>query len=100
MCGLFRERFTFSVLMPLVCVVLLSCGGGGGGDGGSGLVFKCSDSPVAANQTAMLCGSRISNDTWLIQVVLGGPTLSTNIAGFDFDLLFDAADLSYVPGSA
>jgi len=86
--------------MPLVCAVLLSCGGGGGGDDSSGLVFKCTDSPIAANQTALLCGTKISSDTWLIQVVLGGPTISTNIAGFDFDVLFDAADLSYVPGSA
>ena len=95
-----RKNLRLWVATPLVCATLWACGGGGGGSDDDGIAFRCSDSPVAANQTAMLCGTKIDSQTWLVQVTLGGPTTSADISGFDFDVVFNAANLSYVPGSA
>jgi hypothetical protein len=52
------------------------------------------------NQVALLCGTKIGSDTWLVHAVIGGPTSSMDISGFNFDVVFDPANLSYVSGSA
>lgn len=43
---------------------------------------------------------KIGKDIWQLEVVLGGPTSSTDLAGFSFDVVFDPAELSFVAGSA
>jgi hypothetical protein len=102
-----RIEHRWLLLAPIVCAVLLGCGGKGG-DGGSGVTppppltptFRCSDSPVMLNQVALKCGVKLADDVWQIDVVIGSPTTSTDIDGFAFNLLFDPAILEYVPGSA
>ncbi len=91
----------------LVCAALFGCGGKGGDGGGSVIpppppptpAFRCSDSPPAENQVVLRCGVKLAADVWQIDVMIG-PSSSTDIGGFAFDLLFDPAVLSYVPGSA
>ena len=89
----------------LACVALLACGGGGGG----GAVvtppvptFQCSDAPppVPADQVVLRCGAQIARDVWRIDVVIGVPTTSTDIGGFNFDVVADDATLlAFVAGS-
>ena len=63
-------------------------------------VFQCSDSPAAPNDVVLQCGVRVSASTWRIDVVIGVPTDSININGFDFDVVYDPLLLAYVPDSA
>ena len=93
----------------LACAATLACNSSGGGRGDGGVitpppgpipVFQCSDSPAAPDTVVLQCGERISASTWRINVVIGVPTTSTDINGFDFDVVFDPLLLAYVPGSA
>ncbi len=92
----------------LACVAIPACSSGGkSGDGGvvtppPGPVptFLCSDSPAAPNVVVLKCGARVSATVWRIDVVIGGPTASTDINGFNFDVVFDPLVMAYVPGSA
>jgi len=84
----------------LVCTVALGCHSGGGGHSSSKSVFQCTDSASAKDVVVLLCGQRTQADVWLINMVIGGPTTSTDISGFNFDVVFDPTDLSYVSGSA
>ncbi len=83
----------------LAAAASLACGGGGGGGGDSGPSFNCSDSPVGVNTVALVCGTKVSGNTWSLKVVIEGTT-SADISGFNFDIVFPVADLSYVSGSA
>ena len=92
----------------LACLAIPACSSGGkSGDGGvvtppPGPVptFLCSDSPAAPNVVVLKCGARVSATVWRIDVVIGGPTASTDINGFNFDVVFDPLVMAYVPGSA
>jgi hypothetical protein len=86
-------------LLLLIAAASLACGGGGGGHH-SGPAFTCSESAVGVDTVALVCATKISKDIWQLDVVIGGPTTSTDISGFNFDVVFDSSDLSYVPGSA
>ena len=76
-----------------------SCGGGGGGHSSSGPALRCSDSTVAANVVALTCGPLVQGDIIRIAVTLGGPTFSSDIMSFHFDVVFDATELAFVSGS-
>jgi len=82
----------------LTCAASISCHGGGGSEHSPAL--ECSDSAVLANVVALQCGQRSGSDVQEIRVVIAGPTSSADIMGFDFDVVFDPTDMSYVPGSA
>jgi len=93
----------------LACAATLACNSSGGGRGDGGVitpppgpipVFQCSDSLAAPDTVVLQCGERISASTWRINVVIGVPTTSTDINGFDFDVVFDPLLLAYLPGSA
>jgi len=86
-------------MLAAACTAMVACGGGGGGNN-SGPSFRCTDSAPNSDVVVLLCGQRTSSDVWTIEVVIGGPTTSNDIEGFDLDVVFDPADLSYVPGSA
>jgi len=95
------------VAVGLLGAAHLACGGKGGSSTGvvnppPGPVatFKCSDSPTAPNQVALVCGTLVSPNVWMIDVAVGVPTTSTDIGGFDFDVVFDPSNLAYVSGSA
>lgn len=86
--------------------VLAGCSGGGGDTGDPPPppptpvpTFRCSDSPAAADQVALLCGGKVGADVWRIDAKIGVPTQAADIAGFAFDVLFDPALLAFVPGS-
>jgi len=90
----------------LVSALLLGCGGGGKG-GGSVVTpppptptYRCADSTVATDVVAMNCLTQITQDVWQLEVRIGGPTTSTDIGGFAFDVLFDPTQLQYVADSA
>ena len=76
-----------------------SCGGGGGGHSSSGPALRCSDSTVAANVVALTCGPLIQGGIIRVVVTLGGPTLTSDIMGFNFDVVFAPTDLTFVSGS-
>jgi hypothetical protein len=61
--------------------------------------FSCADSAINKDVVALACGRKASKDVWEIQAVIGGPTTSADIAGFNFDVVFEDTQLSYVPGS-
>jgi hypothetical protein len=91
----------------LLCAALVGCGGKGGDGGGSVITppppptptFRCSDSPPEENQVVLRCGGIPAADVGQIDVMIG-PSTSTDIGGFAFELLFDPTILSYVSGSA
>ena len=87
----------------LACAALLACGGGGGGSvappPGPIASFRCVDSAPAVDHVALRCGLQVAPDEWQIDVVVGVPTTSKDINGFDFYLVFDPLHLAFVPGS-
>ena len=83
----------------LAACTILSCGGGGGG-GNRGPSLRCQDSAVAADITALRCDQSPSAGTRTLRLVLGGPTTSSDIMGFNLDVVFDSSTLEYVAGSA
>lgn len=99
-----RRRAALATIV-LLCAPVVGCGGKGGDGGGSVTppppipTFQCSGSPPAENQVVLECGVKVKPDVWQIDVIIG-PSTSTDIGGFAFDVLFDPAVLAYVPGSA
>jgi hypothetical protein len=94
-----RRMATLALLGALAAI---DCGGGGGGGGGGHVApgrFACSDAAVMPDRVALACGMAVSDDVWALQLVIGGPTTATSIAGFNLDVLFDPAVYAYVPGS-
>ncbi len=86
----------------LVCGALLACSGGGGSDTsppGPVASFRCSDSVPATDHVALRCAEQVAPDEWRIDVVVGAPTASTDIRGFNFDVVFDPLHLAFVSGS-
>ncbi len=82
-------------LAPLGC-------GGGGGDGNEPIVagFVASGTP-AAPKLVRLAGRALDNDTVQVDVVLDGPTASSDIYSFAFDIeLSDTTVARYISGSA
>jgi hypothetical protein len=86
----------------LACGAFLACGGGSGPvDSPPGPVgsFQCLDSAPEVDHVALRCGAQVAPDEWWIDVVVGVPTSSKDIHGFDFYLVFDPLHLAFVPGS-
>jgi hypothetical protein len=76
--------------LVLAILVSVSCGGSGGG----GPVVECN--AIVVN---MLCGGRADRFTQRIRIVIGGATSSTDIQGFNFDLVYDSAEILYAGGA-
>jgi hypothetical protein len=91
------------VLSILACLPLLCCGGGSSSDPTTPAFtaqFTPSGTPAAANLVRMT-QAVLDRDLVRINVVIGGPTSSSDLYSFAFDLvLSDATVASYVPGSA
>lgn len=87
----------------LACGAFLACGGGGSGpvDSPPGPVgsFQCVDSAPEPDHVVLRCAGQVAPDEWRIDVVVGVPTSSKEIHGFDFYLVFDPLQLAFVPGS-
>ena len=85
-------------LLPaaLAILVSVSCGGSGGG---GGPVVECNAIDAAADVVNMLCGGRLDRFTQRIRIVIGGATSSTDIQGFNFDLVYDPAEIVYAGGA-
>ncbi|MBI1951025.1 MAG: hypothetical protein HYS34_06655 [Acidobacteria bacterium] len=86
----------------LVCGALLACGGGGGPIGpppGPVASFRCLDSAPATDHVVLRCAEQVAPDEWRIDVIVGVPTISSVIRGFNFDLVFNPLLLEFVPGS-
>lgn len=87
----------------LACGALLACGGGGGGavapPPGPLASFRCVDSAPAVDHVALRCGAQVAPDEWRIDVVVGVSTTSSEIRGFNFDVVFDPLLLAFVPDS-
>jgi hypothetical protein len=99
-------RARLCVTTVLACGVFLACGGKGGGSDdrppvppGPVPVFRCEDSAPAADHVVLRCGQKVADDEWRIDVVVGVPTTSTDIGGFDFYVELDPLRASFVPGS-
>ena len=87
--------------MAVGLILCASCGGGGGGHSRpAALSYTCADSAVGANVVALACAGQAVTDVWVIELDLGGPTTSHDIAGFNLDVLFDPTSVGYVGGSA
>jgi len=82
--------------LALAILVSVSCGGSGGG----GPVVECNAIDVASDVVNMLCGGRVDRFTQRIQIVIGGATNSMDIQGFNFDLVYDPAEILYAGGAA
>jgi hypothetical protein len=94
-----RSSHVGAIVLALAGWTALSCGGGGGG-GDDGPSFRCQDSAVAADAAALRCGQIRSTGVRVLRLVLGGPTSSSDIMGFNLDVVFDSTVLEYVAGSA
>lgn len=84
--------------LTLAGLLHAACGGGSSVSVRPGL--ECRDEPVAADTVALRCGGVPSAEARTIEVVIGVPTESTDIAGFLFDVVFDPAILVFEPSSA
>lgn len=87
----------------VVLFLLAGCGGGSGGDPTQPAFtaqFTPSGTPAAANLVRMT-QAVVDRDLVRLNIVLGGPTSSSDIYSFAFDLvLTDATVAAYVPGTA
>lgn len=95
-------RVTLYAPAILVCGALLACGGRGGSDNpppGPVDSFRCLDSAPAPDHVALRCAEQVAPDEWRIDVIVGVPTSSTDIRGFNFDVVFDPLLLAFVTGS-
>jgi hypothetical protein len=98
------RRLALSTALLAMVSLLPACGGGGGGggNGGGGLTasFAGSGTASAAN-LVRLTGGAVAGTTVTINVVLAGPTTSSDIYSYAFDLaLGDTTVAQYVTGSA
>ena len=91
--------------VAMLSVAALSCGGGSGGGGepiGTPVTaqFAASGTAPAAN-VVRLTQAVLDKDLVRVNVVIGGPTSSSDVYSFAFDLvLSDATVAAYVPGTA
>lgn len=60
-------------------------------DVGHGITFVGSGTPASPNTVRL--GGRVSGNFVTVTVLLGGPTTSTDIYGFAFDLVMDSSDV-------
>jgi hypothetical protein len=99
-----RTRVGIAALLALALVLPFGCGGddGGGGVVPTNLVASVVPSGTAAAPNLVrLRASSVSGDTAVLEVVLGGPTTSSDVYAFAFDLvLSNPAIAAYVAGSA
>jgi hypothetical protein len=90
-------------LATLACLFSLGCGGGSGGDPtgpAAQAQFTGSGTSSAPNLVRITQGV-LDRDLVRVNVVIGGPTSSSDLYSFAFDLvLSDASVAAYVPGSA
>jgi hypothetical protein len=103
-----RPATTLVVLLLMLAFSAAGCGsGGGGGDSGGGVIqppgltasFLDSGTAAAANLVRTTGSS--DGDLVVVGVIIGGPTISTDLYSFAFDLtLGDATVAEYVAGSA
>lgn len=95
-----RSRRILIGLSALVLLPCLACSGGSDGDSGISASFTPSGTAAAPDRVRLRQGSA-AGDTVTLQVALSGPTTSSDIYSFAFDLvLSDASVARYVPGSA
>ena len=99
-------RRSVSFLAPMLmivmsCALLSACDGD---DDGGGVApsrqIACSQSPVALNNVALVCGNQLGNQVMQIKAVIGGPSTAVDIKGFNFVVEFEETLFSYVAGSA
>jgi hypothetical protein len=91
------------ILCVIVALALGGSGcGGGGNDGGSAPTARFVASPTGAGPDRVrLVGAGASGDLMSVDVVIGGPTTSTDLYAFDFALnIGDLSVLEFVAGSA
>jgi len=90
--------------MVVAPLALPGCGGGGGGDGGmmpAPIVASFSGSGTASAPDVVRLTGSPSGNTVVVRVVVGGPTTSSDLYSFAFDLVLgDASVATYVAGSA
>ena len=82
--------------IALLLSLLLGCGGGGGG-GGVMTRLHCDGAVTPLADRVVLGCPADGVDSLTIAVRLGGPTTSTDIYGFKFDLVFDPAVVQFEP---
>lgn len=91
------------VLIALSFAILLACDSGGGGGGGGSPVsaaFAPSVTPAAAN-LVRLEGRATDSNTVVLDIVIDGPTTSSDLYSFAFDIeLSNTSVARYVSGSA
>jgi len=96
-------------LTTLLAIALwvLGCGGGGGPTGGSGMLQNSPSGAFSSSGTSAspdlvrLTSSAASGNLVTVQVSLAGPTTSTDIYSFAFDVVLeDPAVARYVAGTA
>ncbi|RMF75862.1 MAG: hypothetical protein D6738_02775 [Acidobacteria bacterium] len=96
-------RIALCLAALMLSLAPLGCGGGGGGGDGPPPVvagFVASGTPASAN-LVRLAGRALDNDTVQVDVVLDGPTASSDIYSFAFDIeLSNTSVARYVSGSA
>lgn len=87
------------VFMGALLVVALGCGGGS--DVTTPPAVFYGSTTAMSPDGVRLIGSGAGRSTVLVRVVLGGPTTSSDLYGFAFDLVLgDPTAAQYVPGSA
>jgi hypothetical protein len=99
-----RPLLASIVAMVVVPMALPGCGGGGDGDGGmmpAPIVAGFGTSGTASAPDLVRLTGSPSGDTVVVRVVVGGPTTSSDLYSFAFDLVLgDTSVATYVAGSA
>lgn len=80
----------------------LGCSTGGDGTTTTMPQLSCRDDGAAApNAIDMNCGGAAAGVTEQVDFVIGGPLSgSTTLRGFNFDVIYDASKLEFVPGTS
>lgn len=100
-----RPLLASIVAMVLAPMALPGCGGGGGNDGGGvmtpPIVAAFSDSGASSAANLVRMTGSPSGNTVVARVVVGGPTTSSDLYSFAFDLVIgDTSVATFVAGSA
>lgn len=99
-----RPLLASIVAMVLAPMALPGCGGGGGGDGGmmpAPVVARFTGTSAASAPNLVRLTGSPSGNTVVVRVVVGGPTTSSDLYSFAFDLVLgDTSVATYVAGSA
>lgn len=71
------------------------------GGGATGPAMSCADSGNApANGVTLRCGALVNSATEQVDAVLGGPAAgNTTLRGLNFDVVYDATKLDFVPAA-